>query len=170
MEAVKRASIYGLFDSGGSLRYVGKANNPEKRLSGHMRESRRRNTPLYAWIRKYGKPEMRVLEESCENWQEAERRHIREAVEAGAKLLNLAEGGIQPYCSKEQRSRNAKALNARMEADPTLRAVHAIKRNIANGLRPGLVRNETREKLREAARRNPRIFGCWEGLPDREEA
>lgn len=34
----------------------------------------------------------------------------------------------------------------------------------------GLVRNESRAKLREAARLRPDLFGQWLNLPDRVEA
>lgn len=110
-----KASIYGLYDKAGRLRYIGKANNPVERLKGHMRDGRKRKTPLYDWIRKHGEPEMRVLESDCVDWKEAERRLIREARERGEKLLNLADGGDQPFCPTEVRSENAKKLNRRFK-------------------------------------------------------
>jgi hypothetical protein len=34
------------------VRYIGKANDSMKRLKTHIRDSRRRNTPVYSWIKK----------------------------------------------------------------------------------------------------------------------
>jgi len=109
------AHIYGLYDANGRLRYVGKAKDPHSRLVGHMRASKTRKTrktPLYDWIRKHGQPELRVVEANCKNWQEAERRHIREAREAGLPLLNVADGGDEPFCPKNVRSAHGRRLNA----------------------------------------------------------
>lgn len=115
-DMVAKPSIYGLIDPrDGSIRYVGKANDPGKRLKGHLRECRRRNTPVYAWIRKLVglgmSPGLRVLEADCEDWKEAERRIIAEMREGG-RLLNVADGGDEPHCPLEVRKANAKKLNA----------------------------------------------------------
>ncbi len=163
------ASIYGLYDTRGRLRYIGKAENPERRLSGHMRETRRRHSPLYSWLRKHGKPEMRILEAGCCDWREAERRHIATARANGEDLLNLAEGGDQPFCPPEIRSANGKALTARLKADPALLQLRDAKRQLAYALKAGMVRNETRAKMRELALLKPSLFGEWRNLPDRLE-
>src|SRR5258708_1122020 len=34
------------------IRYIGKANNGKKRLASHLKDSRRRNTPLYSSLKK----------------------------------------------------------------------------------------------------------------------
>lgn len=104
-------SIYGLFDSKGKLLYVGKAIDPAKRLKGHMRDSMRRQTPLYAWIRKNGQPEIRVIESDCTDWAEAERRIIAECRARGDSLLNVADGGDEPKCDIAVRSANAQMFN-----------------------------------------------------------
>lgn len=109
------ASIYGLYDRDGNLRYIGKAVDPAKRLKGHMRDVLRKKTPLYNWINKNGFPEMRVIEENCADWREAEIRLIREARERGEKLLNVADGGDQPYCSKEVRAANGRRTLRRLQ-------------------------------------------------------
>lgn len=102
------AAIYGLYDLHGRLRYIGKANDPVARIRSHMRDSKRRKTPLYDWIRKHGEPVMRVLEDNCCDWREAERRLIAEAKARGERLLNLAAGGDEPHCPKEVRKENGK--------------------------------------------------------------
>jgi len=163
-------SIYGLFDKDGLLRYVGKANNPAQRLKGHARDSLKKNTPLYAWMRKHGIPEMRVLEADCVDWQEAERRHIREALARGEKLLNLAEGGEQPFCSVEQRRKNAAGLNKNLAGDEKASHFRNLKRMLSRSISQGYLSNETRERLRQAAAAMPKQMGCFAGIPDREEA
>lgn len=88
-----------------TIRYIGKAKNSEKRLKSHIRDSKRRNTPLYLWIRELiqsGKiPVMKVIS-IADDWQSEEIRQIQIHKEMGCDLLNVAKGGNQPYCSKEQ--------------------------------------------------------------------
>ena len=91
------------------VRYIGKANDPAARLKSHMRDARRRNTPLYCWVRRLRAegltPAMRVLE-WVEDWEKAEIRHIAERRAKGERLLNLADGGDEPHCPPEQRIKN----------------------------------------------------------------
>ena len=98
------------------LRYIGKANQPRERLAGHLRDSRTRKTPLYAWVRKLTaaglKPEVVILRECSGNWRKDEQELIARGRVHGHRLLNLADGGDQPYCSPEQRTKNAKALQS----------------------------------------------------------
>lgn len=162
--------IYGLYDREGRLRYIGKANDPDKRLKGHMRDCRRRKTPLYDWLNKHGTPEMRVLEVDCEDWREAERRLIAEARQRGELLLNLADGGDEPHCPVEVRQRNGRKTAEAIHADPFAKRIWEMKRQIGRALKEGLVSNESRAKLREAAAMRPDLFGLWANLPDKVEA
>lgn len=167
--------IYSLSDPDtGEVRYLGKANNSAKRLKRHILDARRRRTPVYDWMNSLaarGKlPVITVVEVTDQDgWPAAERRHIAEARARGVRLLNLAEGGNQPECSDEVRSRNGIALNARLKADPRLSRIREDKRRIAVALKRNEVANRTRAKLREAARLAPRLFGEWLSIPDREE-
>lgn len=162
------SEIYGLFDADGGLRYIGKANNAANRLKGHMRECRRRNTPLYAWLRKHGVPGMRVLE-IADDWRSAERRLIAEARARGAKLLNIANGGDEPFCSTEVRAANG-AKNAKaIHSNPDRRRIWLLKQAMGSALKNGRVSNKTRQKLRDLAAIDPVQFGAWADLPDRQE-
>jgi hypothetical protein len=112
--------IYALKDpETGSVRYIGKANDSAKRLKSHLRDSKRRKTPVYRWIQKLEKsgktPSIEVLL-VCEKaaWPEYETHLIAEYRAAGVALLNVADGGDEPSMSMEQRRENAKKVNASM--------------------------------------------------------
>lgn len=125
--------IYGLYHpETGEIRYVGKANDSEKRLKSHLRDANSRKTPLYSWIRSLSKsglvPVVRVLE-VADNWQAKEKELIALHRASGARLLNVAEGGDEPFCSKETRAANGKANAAKREADPVLRELHRFFRD-----------------------------------------
>lgn len=108
------AQIYALCHAQtGEVRYIGKANDAHKRLASHMRDSRRRDTPLYRWIRKNGTPTVKVLVHASLDWREDEKRIIAEYRAAGAKLLNVADGGDEPFCPPEVRSQNARKATER---------------------------------------------------------
>ena len=50
---MEKVEIYALLcPNTKDVRYIGKANDSEKRLKSHIRDSRRRNTPVYCWIKK----------------------------------------------------------------------------------------------------------------------
>lgn len=159
------ASIYGLCDrETGELRYIGKARNPAKRLAGHMRESRRRNTPLYAWIRKHGEPRLIIIDAGCADWRESERRHIAEARSAGVRLLNLADGGDEPHCPIEVRRANAAKAVAKRPKH-IMRAYRMMESNIRSlgrlgsheAAKRGKVKLERVKSLIETARIEGRL-------------
>ena len=162
---MRTASFYTLSDPDGAVRYVGKAMDARKRFAGHLREKRRK-TPLYRWIatlRKQGQtPVMTVVCTALgDAWQQIEVDLIAQYRDMGAQLLNVAEGGDEPACSHAVRSANAKALNARLKADPKLARLRDAKRELSRALREGLVREGTRAKMRLLAARMPAMFGEW---------
>jgi hypothetical protein len=163
------ADIYGLYDADDNLRYIGKANNAEARLKSHMRDSTRRDTPLYRWIRKNGKPVMKVFVSGCVNWKEEERRLIAQARANGERLLNVADGGDEPFCSKEVRASNGRKNAKAIHSDPVRKRIWLLKRELGHAIKGGWVTNATRNKMRLAARNCPALFGEWSGIPDRIE-
>lgn len=111
------ASIYALCDPDtAEVRYIGKANDPEKRLLGHIRDAKVRQTPVYAWIRKLTAaglaPEMVVIRRGCKDWKAEERALIAAGRALGLRLLNVADGGDEPFMTREQRARNGSATLA----------------------------------------------------------
>lgn len=162
------AEIYALCcPDTGEVRYIGKANNSAKRLKSHIRDARRRDTPVYRWVRKLGtagkEPALRVLCVS-DDWPTDERAQIAAYRASGARLLNVAEGGDEPHCSLEVRKANAHKLNARIATDPNFARVWMIKRQLADALRRGLLSETAKANMREAARRAPHIFGIWAAI------
>lgn len=96
-----RPSIYGLYDSNGELRYIGKANNPEKRLEGHRRNSKKSNTPLYLWVRDGGNgasASFFVEPDEFRRLRKFSRRHA--AIMANAGLPN---GGVAESINRQIR-------------------------------------------------------------------
>lgn len=165
--------IYALCDPhDGAIRYVGKANDSKKRLASHLRDSRRRNSPVHVWLRKLTRlgtlPELRVLAVTPD-WRKTERELIAVLRARGEALLNVAEGGDQPYCSQEQRAANARKLNASLASNPRAARLRFLKLQLSNALREGLLSNATRAKLRAGAQRHPRDLGLFACIPDRAE-
>lgn len=108
--------IYALTDpQSGEIRYIGKANDPQKRLAGHLRDAARRRTPVYDWIlslRKNGLAPGIVVLRQVSDWKTAEREEIAKYRAAGVRLLNLADGGDEPACSVETRQANGRKVAA----------------------------------------------------------
>lgn len=90
------------------LRYVGKANDANKRLLTHIRDAARRHTPVVCWIASLikagARPDVVTLKEtSSETWKDDEREAIAYHRRHGARLLNIADGGDEPKQTLEQR-------------------------------------------------------------------
>lgn len=155
----------------GKIRYAGKANNSKKRLASHIRDSRRRDYPVYRWIRKLAAnhlvPMVEVVKQTA-NWRTDEKELIAVLRAREEPLLNVADGGDEPHCPIEIRRANGGKLSKHL-ADPISRRVWEIKRQIARGLRNGEITNETRAKLRYAAWKHSDLFGVWLNIPDRVE-
>jgi hypothetical protein len=109
----RMVEIYALCDPDTKeIRYIGKANNAKTRFTGHLWYSTRRKTPLYSWIRKLEsfdkKPLLRILEVvPYSEWKATEKRLIADYRKT-SRLLNLADGGDEPYCPREVRVANGK--------------------------------------------------------------
>ena len=164
------AKIYGIADQEGRIMYIGKANDPTKRMKQHIRECRRRKTPLYGWINKcleHGfQPQMIVLASAIsEDWQSLETQVIAQ-YRKQSHMLNIANGGDQPKSNPTTNKQNAYALNAKFKAAPMLKRIRELKRSMAKFLKDcdkGLINIEMakriKDKLRYAGNKNPQLFG-----------
>lgn len=165
--SVITVEIYGLSDPrDDKLRYIGKANCAERRLKSHFRDSRRRGTPLYRWIRKLlaeGRaPSLRILE-SCAvtDWKQREIIWIGFAREIGIPLLNVASGGDQPHSSPAANAANARKAIVSRTSTPEKAEIYHLKKVIGQNLADGVVMEETKELLRYCARTAPHLFASW---------
>lgn len=157
--------IYALLDEAGRVRYVGKAVDAEKRLKSHLRDMRRRNTPLYSWLRKHARegfiPTVQILE-TCEStiWPERERSWISYFRSVG-DLLNVAAGGDEPYCPVEVRRENArKVAKIRRTNTPEAQELLMIKRLLSLALARGECSEEQKAQILYGIRVRPEVFGC----------
>lgn len=162
------AQIYGLADPRtGEIKYIGKANNAETRYKGHLRDAKRRKTPVYEWINTLEERPQLIVLASCttEDWQSVERQIIAQYRVEG-ELLNLADGGNQPKGNPETNRLNAIKMNEHMKNDPRAKRIQFLKRSMSDFIRRakrGDVRQEVVDrifaKLRLAAAKNPTLFG-----------
>lgn len=82
----------------GLIRYVGKSDNPKKRLSSHLGEARDRNCHRKVWLQSLKiqglRPVLEILDEVPEEeWQSWEVAYIEHFREAGYDLTNNSAGG-----------------------------------------------------------------------------
>lgn len=160
-----RVEIYALScPDSGDVRYIGKAKNSVKRFASHMRESRR-TYPVYKWrdkLIKDGKtPVMTVIAMSVGDWRQLEKDLILQYKTDGARLLNVAEGGDEPFCSKEVRSENGRKVAAAIASDPMRKRIHEIKKYMCQQLKKGNVPDHVKAKLMYSAMKRPDLFGAF---------
>lgn len=133
----------------GEIRYVGKTNNPKRRLSMHKKENR--NTRKNAWIKSLSKvglePEMEILEqfphEPDSNWQESEKFWISYLRFIGCNLTNLDGGGSSGFLKSEESRRKISMSNTGKKMSPE--AIAKMKATKAANMT-----SEVRERLRAA--------------------
>lgn len=160
------AYIYALSDPRTcEVRYIGKTVNINKRLRSHLKDSLRRNTPVYAWIRKLASlnlvPLISLITEcSIDDWRQIEKDTIRRYRETH-KLLNLADGGDMPYCSYETRAANGKLSSIARVSTPRKKRLYFLKQQLSLGLKRGTVSEKTKCKLRYLGNKYPNIYGDW---------
>ena len=147
-----RVEIYGLSDPrDGRVRYVGKANDSSKRLASHIRDARRRRTPVYDWINSLEQsPSIQILA-VCEqaHWPDVERQIIAQWRLLEPKLLNLADGGDEPHCPLATRIENGRKSKGRLHNDPVNRLVWEVKMKFAWMMRSKHISAQALEKLRQ---------------------
>lgn len=152
--------IYSLADPNtGNVRYIGKATCSAKRLKSHLRDSKRRKTPVYVWIAELlaarQLPVMAVIDRVSElDWPDRERQLIAHYREVNGDLLNVAAGGNEPFCPKDIR-----AVNGRLNAAARNQRLWKLKRELGSLLKSGHVSETTKQKMRA----RPDVFGQFAG-------
>ena len=140
------------------IRYIGKANDSVKRLKGHLLDSKRRNTPIYCWIEKLSSegliPIVEVIKiTDLDNWENDEINLIQEYKNKGFRLLNVALGGDEPFCSKEVRADNGRNVALAIHTNPLRKKLWQLKHDLGIALKQldnngsGVKANEIRNKL-----------------------
>jgi hypothetical protein len=177
--ASTRSNIYVLADPvTRAIRYVGKANDPDKRLASHLRDARTRNRPVCNWIAKLMgqglQPIMEVLLPDVEDWRAAEVLAIERCRAAGHDLLNLAKGGDDIPCPKAVRDQNAKRLSQYNKTGATKKKVethedlirYTYTSVLGLAIRAGNQKQivKTQERMRQRAQEQPEHFGDWKDM------
>jgi len=175
----KYPQIYGLQDPiTDEIRYVGKAKNPAERFKAHLREIKSANKahyPVYRWIAKLATknllPNLVVLASAISNdWQSLEKIMIAQyRNDLGKKLLNVALGGEQPFCTPKQYKANGFKLNERLRRDSFLLRVRYLKQQMKAHMKyvKAMSPEEAETiyaKLRYAGAKRPDLFGEYRYL------
>ena len=159
----------------GMPRYIGKANDANKRLHTHIRDSRRRHGPVQKWIRDLLavglKPGIYIVADnlSQDSWKSVEKTTIKAARDMLGRdyILNLANGGDQPPNTKtaEQLSQTAKKVVAARTKSAELAQFYKLKHNIGQMLHRGLLTRSAKDKLLISVTKHPELFPeTWQTL------
>jgi hypothetical protein len=105
---------------------------------------------------------MKVLEKTYD-WRNREKFYISKLRSEGI-LLNVADGGDEPFCSLETRVENGIKVGKSIHSDPSRKRIWLIKRHLGVALRNGWLSDSAKEKMRECARIAPEMFGIWVNL------
>ena len=151
--------IYGLFDPRNyQLRYVGKADNVEKRLSQHIKQVKHRqykNRYVCNWIRQLLSegltPSIEILEECTQDsWKEKEIAWITDCKKFGLKLCNLTNGGdgTQGYVFSDETKQKLSDMRRGKTTSLKGQSISEEHRdNISKALKNRVVSEETRKKI-----------------------
>lgn len=124
--------IYSISDENSIIRYIGKANNPKKRLYSHLREKSTKHK--YNWLQSIIKrghfPNIEVIDEvPSDEWEYWEQYWISQFKAWEFKLLNITKGG---YCNSYKRSNETKAKMRKSKLGIKLSEEH--KQKISDGV------------------------------------
>jgi group I intron endonuclease len=131
---MKTTFIYTIADENGNIRYVGKSNNPQRRIHQHLREGK--NSHKYNWLQSIKKrgffPVVEILDEVPVNdWETHEIYWISQFKAWGFNLVNKCDGGIGPNGSI--RSDKFKDNISKRQKDKKLSEEHKL--SISNGVK-----------------------------------
>lgn len=145
--------------------YIGKSKNSKKRFAQHIYCAKRKRTPLYLWIKgllKEGtKPKLSVLYKT-KNWVKDEKKEIKSYREKYPNLLNIAEGGNEPFCPKEVRQENGRKNAYKVHhTDPLIKEIWSLKKELCLYLKNDWLKQETKGRLFKIAMEAPKTFGVF---------
>lgn len=169
--------IYGLYDPrNDELRYIGKSKDPNQRLFDHLSTVKNNEISSKAnWLRELISegyiPLVKILEKTDDiNWEEAEKRWIREGREKGLNLLNVADGGNNPpdWLGKKQspyhvqkRVEARKAKGNYHHSEETRKKISENRKGKATGTDNGFYGKkhprEIMDKIREINKNRPGV-------------
>lgn len=138
------------------VRYLGKSDNPNKRLIQHFSRAKKNRNHLSCWLNGLladkKVPHLEIVEEiPTEIWQDCEREYIKTLRALGFRLVNHTDGGegakyfLGKKFSLEHRQRLSTALKGRVRSSEHCQRISASR----IGQKPSL---ETREKLSASLR------------------
>lgn len=149
-----------------TVRYIGKANNPKRRLQNHLSGAKRGiNTHRHAWLRsliaRETVPVIVVLRKVLfSEWQEWERRYIQAARILGMDLTNTTDGGEGVMDGRKHTSETRAKMRASSKKgeDHYMFGKHhslEARRKIGVGTKGKKLRPEHRAKIKAAALTGP---------------
>lgn len=168
--------IYGLVDPllPRAIRYIGKSNNPRKRLTRHVYDSKFLSTKLYSWIRgliNEGRRPLLIILEECNLhiWQDRERFWIGRFDEA--TLFNVSSGGNGCWLLSEETRKKVG------DASRGIRRSAESNRKNSEAHKGRRMSQETKEKIRLAMLNRPpmstesrmKLSASLKGRPKSEE-
>lgn len=155
--------IYGLLDPiSNQIRYIGKSVNTEYRYSCHCNAQNKSRSGN--WIKSIRplKPEMIILEEVVDNWQESEMFWIAYMKSLGARLTNVTNGGEGTHgriLSKEVKLKISKSKLGKQLSQESINKMIETKKNwseekklqLSNKLSKRITSESTRKKMSASA-------------------
>lgn len=168
--------IYALIDPRTKkIRYIGKANDPTQRLSGHINYCKNHTSHTSNWIRQLTdanlRPDIAIIECVKKNkWQERECYWIKYFRKMGCSLTNSTDGGegcTNPSKTTRQKMREAalgkiisKETKEKLRLINTGRKVSdAARQKISDAHKGKIISDRTRLLMSLAAKGNQRCLG-----------
>ncbi len=147
--------IYTLSDNTG-IRYVGKSNNPYKRLRDHKKECKKRRTHKEKWLYSLFESgceiKLEILEEiSNDNWCEAETYWISQLTAWGFRLVNGTRGG-EGSNGFEGKRHSIETKQKCSEAARKLVLTDEMRNKISQSNRNRILSKESKERMSKKAK------------------
>lgn len=143
-----------------TIRYIGKADDPEKRLLSHLYNAGRKKSRVGNWILSLVglSPALLVLKEVQDaDWQEWEKSYISNAKMLGFDLTNLTDGGEGGAMLPEIQKKASEARRGQKQLAETCAKKGAARTGEKHPLFGKPVSQETRDKISFGSRNRIRL-------------